>query len=44
MEKENKLEDIIRSYCYYKIGKYEVYSFQIDEIESYKHLTKYNII
>lgn len=41
--KGDKLEDIIRTYCYYKIGQYEVYSFQIDATNAYKHLTKFTV-
>lgn len=32
----DKLEDIISAYCYYKIGKYQVFSFQIDSTCAYK--------
>ena len=42
-EKDDKLEDILTSYCYYKIGKYEIYSFQIDSTRAYKNTNTFKI-
>ncbi len=35
-EPDDKIEDIISVYCYYKLGKYEVFSLQLDSTECYK--------